>query len=99
MKTAEIDPTLVSEMNTMIGDMIMGSSECDKKVSQVDDRARFIAAYNYYAKAKNSAKMAQARAQFPTIGKIFEATKEEGQSVSVGCWIQTTVKLRRRPEQ
>ncbi len=97
IKTAEIDPTLAPEMYVMIGDMIMGSSECDKQVSQVDDRARFIAAFDYYAKAGNSPKMNSARAQFPTISDIFTANREEGESVRVGCWINTTVKLQKRP--
>ncbi len=99
LKSAEIDPTLNGEMLTLIGDMIMGSTECDKKVSQVDDRARYIAAHDFYVRAKNNAKAAQARAQFPTISDIFTANKEEGQSIFVGCWIQKNVKLQRRPEQ
>ena len=99
LQSAEVDPTLKEEMLTLIGDMIMGSEECDKKVSQIDDRARFIAAHDYYVQAKNNSKAAQARAQFPTIGDIFTASKEEGQSVFVGCWIQKSVKLVRRPEQ
>ena len=77
----------------------MSSSECDKQQSQVDDRARFIAAYEYYQKAGNRLKMSQAQAQFPTIGDIFTASKEEGSSVFVGCWIQKSVKLARRPDQ
>ena len=99
LRSAEIDPTLREEMLTLIGDMIMGSDECDKKTSQIDDRARYIAAYDYYVRAKNNVKAAQARAQFPTIGDIFTANKEEGENVFVGCWIQTSVKLLRRPEQ
>ena len=99
LQTMEIDPTLASEMNELIGDMVMGSTECDAKKSQVDDRARFIVAYDYYTKAGARAKMAQAKAQFPTIGDIFTANKEEGQSVFVGCWIQKNAKLSRRPEQ
>lgn len=99
MMTMETDPALASEMYEMIGDMIMGASECDKQESQVDDRARFIAAFDYYQKAGNRLKMSQAQAQFPTIGDIFTANKEEGQSISVGCWIQKSVKLKRRPEQ
>lgn len=98
-KTMEVDPALASEMNEMIGDMILSSSECDARESQVDDRARFIAAYDYYQKAGNSLKMAQAKAQFPTIGDIFTANKEEGQTIFVGCWIQKSVKLTRRPDQ
>lgn len=99
MQTMEVDPTLAGEMNEMIGDMIMGSSECDKRESQIDDRARFIAAYDYYKKAGNRLKMSQAQAQFPSIGDIFTANKEEGETISVGCWIKKTVKLTRRPEQ
>lgn len=99
LKSAEVDPTLKGEMYTLIGDMIMASTECDKKVSQVDDRARYIAAHDFYVQAKNNSKASQARAQFPTIGDIFTATKEEGQTVFVGCWIQKNVKLQRRPEQ
>ncbi len=99
MQTMEVDPGLQSEMYEMIGDMILSSSECDAQQSQVDDRARFIAAYEYYQKAGNSLKMSQAKAQFPTIGDIFTANKEEGQSIFVGCWIQKSVKLTRRPEQ
>jgi len=97
IKAAEVDPALVEDMYVMIGDMIMGSSECDKQVSQVDDRARFIVAYDYYAMSGNRAKMASAQAQFPTATDIFTVNKEVGQSVSVGCWMKTTVKLQKRP--
>ena len=99
MMTMETDPSLAAEMYEMVGDMIMSSSECDKQESQVDDRARFIAAYDYYKKAGNRLKMSQAQAQFPTIGDIFTATRQENESVFVGCWIQKNVKLMRRPEQ
>lgn len=99
METMEVDPALASDMYEMIGDMVLTSSECDKQQSQVDDRARFIAAYDYYKKAGNSLKMSQARAQFPTIADIFTVNKKEGESIFVGCWIKKNVKLARRPEQ
>lgn len=98
LEAAEIDPTLKGEMYELIGDMVMASTQCDKKVSQVDDRARYIAAYDYYAAAGNNTKMAQAKAQFPTISDIFTENKKEGDSMTVGCWINKTVKLQRRPE-
>ena len=98
LKIVLLKATLKEDMYTMIGDMVMASSSCDKLQSQVDDRARFIAAYDYYAAAGNAAKMSQAKAQFPTIGDIFTANKEEGQTIQVGCWIQKSVKLQRRPE-
>jgi len=103
IQALDVDPTLKEEMYIMIGDMVFGSAECDGKVSQVDDRARFIAAYEYYSMAGSSpkalAKQSAARQQFPTIGDIFTVNKEVGQSVTVGCWIQKTVKLRQRPSQ
>lgn len=99
LEAVEVDPTLKAEMYELIGDMVMASTQCDEKVSQVDDRARYIAAYDYYAVAGNATKMAQAKAQFPTIGNIFTENKTEGESMTVGCWIQKTVKLQRRPEQ
>ncbi|MFY0591574.1 hypothetical protein [Roseivirga sp.] len=99
LQAAEVDPTLSDEMYTLIGDMVLGSDECDNKKSQVEDRARFIVAHDYYVKAKNNTKAAQARGYFPAIGDIFTEGKEEGQSIRVGCWIQTSVKLVRRPEQ
>ena len=67
-------------------------------VSEVDDRARFIVAYEYYQAAGNSMKMNQAAQQFPTMSTIFTANKEVGEKVSVGCWIQKTVGLKKRVE-
>lgn len=99
IEAAEVDPTLKGDMYELIGDMVMASTQCDKQVSQVDDRARYIAAYDYYAMAGNNAKMAQAKAQFPAISSIFEENKKEGDSMTVGCWINKTVKLQRRPDQ
>ncbi|MEO9482669.1 MAG: hypothetical protein ABJG47_04460 [Ekhidna sp.] len=82
----------------LIGDLYMGSfDDCKKEQSQVQDRAIFIAAYNEYRKAGNSAAMASAKAQFPSIEDIFNEGKEEGQSLTIGCWINVTVSLERRP--
>ncbi len=99
LQVAEIDPTLNEEMYTLIGDMVMSSADCDKKVSQVDDRARYILAYDYYMRGGNSAKARTAAEQFPTMTDIFTADKEEGESIFVSCWIQQSVKLKKRPDQ
>lgn len=99
LEAAEVDPTLKSDMYELIGDMVMASTQCDEKQSQVDDRARYIAAYDYYAVAGNTLKMSQAKAQFPTISDIFTENKKEGDSMTVGCWINKTIKLQRRPDQ
>lgn len=82
----------------LIGDLYMSSfDDCKEEKSVVQDRAVFIAAYNEYKKAGNSASMAAAKAQFPSIEDIFNAGMEEGQSLTIGCWINVTVALERRP--
>ncbi len=91
------DPSY-SDAYKLIGDLYMQSfDDCAGGESKVDDRAVFIAAYDQYRRAGNSAGMANAKAQFPSIEEIFNEGKEEGQSITIGCWINTTVKLERRP--
>ena len=91
------DPSY-SDAYKLIGDMYMRSFEdCAGGTSKVEDRAIYIAAYNEYRKAGNSAGMTNAKGQFPSIEEIFEEGKEEGQSITIGCWINTTVTLERRP--
>jgi hypothetical protein len=41
--------------------------------------------------------MQSAMEQFPSINDIFELNMEEGQAINVGCWINETVILQRRP--
>lgn len=98
LKTIEAEPSTAADMYTMIGELYLGSSECDKKVSQIDDRARFIAAYDMFVKAGNRSRMQVARENFPAYSDIFTANREEGEKITVGCWIQTSVALVRRPE-
>ncbi|WP_370090333.1 hypothetical protein [Ekhidna sp.] len=96
-RALSFDPSF-SDAYKVIGDLYMGSfNDCKQEQSQVQDRAVFIAAYNEYRKAGNSAAMAAAKAQFPSIEDIFNEGKEEGQSITIGCWINTTVTLERRP--
>ncbi len=91
------DPSL-KDAYTLIGNLYMHSyQECRQGVSKVDDRLVFIAAYNQYEKAGNSTAMQNAKEQFPSISEIFELGLEEGQSMTVGCWINETVKLAKRP--
>ena len=70
---------------------------CKQEKSQVDDRAIFIAAYNEYKKAGYAAGMKNAQNQFPSIENIFSEGREEGDAITIGCWINTTVLLERRP--
>ena len=82
----------------LIGDLYMNSfNDCKGGESKVVDRAVFIAAYNMYRKAGSSSGMQNAKAQFPSIDEIFSEGYEEGQTITVGCWINESVTLERRP--
>jgi len=86
------------EAYVFIGDLYMNSyKECQAGESRVKDRGVFLAAYEMYQKGGDSERMASAKAQFPSIEEIFNENMEEGQSLTVGCWINETVKLERRP--
>lgn len=88
----------MKEAYTFIGHLYYGSyQDCRAGVSKVDDRLVFIAAYNQYQKAGDATNMAKAKEQFPSIAEIFELGLSEGQSMTVGCWINETVTLERRP--
>lgn len=83
-----------------IGDLYQGSfNECSKKESYAEDRLIFIAAYEMYAKAGNQQKMAQAKAQFPSTGEIFELNWNEGDTKIVKCWINESVTLKTRGKE
>jgi tetratricopeptide (TPR) repeat protein len=96
-KALAFDPTM-SEAYSLIGDMYFGSQECQEKVSKVEDFAIYIAAYKMYQRAGDSEGMARAKQYFPTINDIFSEGYEEGQTIQVGCWINESVVLERRPE-
>jgi len=82
----------------VVGDLYMSSfNDCKGGVSKVADRAIFIAAYNMYQKAGNTRAMKNAQAQFPSMEEIFELGMEEGQVVKVGCWVNESVSVKRRP--
>lgn len=86
------------EAYVFIGDLYMNSyDDCKGGESRVKDRGVFLAAYEMYQKAGDSQRMASAKAQFPSIEEIFNENMTEGQSLTVGCWINETVKLERRP--
>ena len=86
------------EAYKVIGDLYMTSyDDCRQGVSKVDDRAVFLAAYDMYARAGDSRGMSNAEKQFPSMEEIFELSLKEGQEIKVGCWINTTVTLKRRP--
>ncbi|HAC25415.1 MAG TPA: hypothetical protein DCE81_10910, partial [Cytophagales bacterium] len=83
-----------------IGDLYMSSfNECKKQKSMAEDRLIYIAAYDMYARAGNSQKMAQARASFPSVTELFELSWKEGESKPTGCWINETVVLKTRGKE
>ena len=91
-----LDPTL-TEAHRLVGDLYYASFDaCRQGKQQVADRAVYWAAYEQYQKAGRTDLMEQARQQFPTIETIFQEGYAEGQSVTVGCWINVTATARRR---
>lgn len=80
-----------------IGDLYYNSfDDCSKKSSLAEDRLVYIAAYEMYQKAGNSAGMARAKAQFPSKEEIFLLNWQKGSTQRVGCWIQESVVLNTR---
>lgn len=80
-----------------IGDLYMGSGkDCSKGVSLAEDRLVYLAAYDMYAKAGDGQKMANAKAQFPSVTELFELNWKEGESKAISCWVGETVVLRTR---
>lgn len=92
------DPSTTSAY-TLIGDLYMNSfQQCKGGESKVEDRALFIAAYNMYSRAGDSQRMANAKSQFPSMEEMFNENYNEGDQITVGCWINETVSLQRRPQ-
>lgn len=86
-----------SEAYNLIGNLYFLSYEnCKEGESKVADRAVFIAAYEMYKKAGNTSQMNAAKEQFPSIEDIFTENREEGEKITVDCWINETVSLQRR---
>jgi len=82
----------------LIGDLYFRSyNDCKAGVSKVQDRAVYLAAFEMYRKAGDAKMMASAKQQFPSIEEIFELDMKEGESITVGCWINETVTIQRRP--
>lgn len=81
----------------LIGNLYFSSyEECKAGKSRVIDRATFLAAYEMYRRSGNNEMMEQAKAQFPSIEEIFNEGMKEGDMITVPCWIQIQVSLKRR---
>ncbi|WP_448519569.1 hypothetical protein [Rhodoflexus sp.] len=91
------DPANAKEVYKAIGDMYMSSYQQCQGKNPVENRAVFLAAYDMYEKAGDGNGMAQAKAQFPSMEDIFTIGLQEGNPISVGCWINTSTTIRKRP--
>lgn len=81
----------------LIGNLYFTSfNECQGGESIVLDRAVYLAAYKMYERAGNANQMQASKEQFPSIEEIFKENYEEGQNVTVACWINETVTILRR---
>jgi len=80
-----------------IGDLYLGSFDaCAKKVNQADDRLVFLLAADYYQRAGNGKKVANAKEGFPSKEEIFVIDYKVGDSKPVGCWIGESTTIRTR---
>ncbi|HAA13059.1 MAG TPA: hypothetical protein DCE41_15750 [Cytophagales bacterium] len=96
LKGLEADPANTKHC-LMIGDVYQASFEgCKKGENKVHDRAIFIAAYNWYAKAGDTNRMNIAKQQFPSKEDIFSYNMNVGDSYTVGCWVNETVTIKAR---
>lgn len=97
LEAASADPSLKMAYK-LVGDLYWGSyNDCKQGVSRVQDRAVYIAAYEMYAQAGDTQMMQAAKEQFPSIEEIFELDMKEGQTIQVGCWVNKSVAIQRRP--
>jgi tetratricopeptide (TPR) repeat protein len=91
------DPSNKEVWNVIAQAYFNSYDDCRKGESRVEDRGVFLAAYEAYQRAGNSAGMKSAEAQFPSSEEIFTEAKEEGDTFTIGCWINETVTIRKRP--
>lgn len=96
LKSLSLDKTR-TEAAERIGDLYYGSfKECAQMKVQADDRAVYLAAYTWYARAGNEKKMQNAKALFPSREEIFLVNRKKGDKVMVGCWINEEVVIQTR---
>jgi tetratricopeptide (TPR) repeat protein len=98
-KSLAFDPSN-KEAYSLIGNLYMGSfDDCKKGEKKTDDYAVFLAAHKMFKLAGDSEAMSKAKKLFPSIEDIFNDEYAEGQSFQVGCWINETVSIERRPAE
>lgn len=96
-QAASADAASAKQAYEKIGDLYIGSFDaCKKLVSKVQDRLVYLIAYDYYAKAGESRKMAIAKEGFPSKEEIFTENVENGSRATVNCWINESTTIRTR---
>lgn len=85
-----------TEVHSFIGDLYFNSYKSCSSEDVLQTRAVFIAAYSEYKKAGETAKMDQAKKQFPSMEDIFLRDKKVGDTINTGCWISKDVQLMNR---
>jgi hypothetical protein len=95
-KANSTDPSNLDALGKIAALYMNSFDECKGLKSKAEDRLIFLAAFDMYARAKDNAGMAKAKAQFPSVEEIFEMTWSKGETKRVGCWINTDVVLRTR---
>ena len=96
VKSVELNPDNNSKAYTLIGDLYMSSGNVCNETNPVKFRAIYLAAYDAYAIAGANGKMANAKAQFPSMEEIHIAGMKIGDSIDVGCWIGGKTEIRKR---
>ncbi|ELR68698.1 hypothetical protein C900_05881 [Fulvivirga imtechensis AK7] len=97
-KALQTDPEF-KKAYKLIGDLYFNSfNDCKEEKSMVSDRAIYWLAYDMYQKSGDQEAMNNAAGQFPTMSDIFTENKEEGKTISIGCWINKSTTIRRRKE-
>ena len=95
-QAVSVDPTK-KEAYKLIGNLYYNSfNDCKGLENPVHDKAVYMAAYEMFRRAGDSAGMQRAQAQFPTMEEIFTYNIEEGSSYKIGCWINETVSIKKR---
>lgn len=85
-----------TENYILIGDMYFTSYNTCSSNDELTNRATYLAAYKMYQKAGDATKMANAKAQFPSMEDVFLRGKKVGDEIKVNCWINETVKINKR---
>jgi hypothetical protein len=96
LKANAADPTNLEPLSKIAALYMNSFDDCKKLKSKAEDRLIYLAAYDMYARAKDNAGMARAKAQFPSKEEIFELNWKAGEVKAVECWIGGSVTVRTR---